>query len=396
MMRNFRTALLIFAWAGTIPLTAAKNCPSRLLSHLHPLGGSPFSWALELRGFDHLVEGENFVYYGLGGMLRFEPGENLSLDLEAVYRPKRYGDCAPAKGLSPFQLKTLSLNLYLEGPDVEIRAGRQEVLLGSGLVLNDFFDAVSLEAGLSGLTLRAGAGVLALQAAKEALYCQKCFFYEFRSSWKGFCRSNYGDHGMAYFDLTGSLGKNRRAGLLYLRTWAPPSGFSSHTLSLHGNLRLPGRVNLFTEAAIQKLDEVPGWAHGWFLEAVRNFNFRGLGTLTLRAAGLFGSADGTSLFTPLYGNLFMGDRQHYSVRQGRILGFRVRFLPEFLKSISLETAYFFNPARGFGDPLTDEFDLGLDIRLFKSENLRIFTVWSRSMTPVGRIGQLRMETRVNF
>jgi len=390
----FRILLLIGLSAA--PLSAAKNCPSRLSSFLHPVGDAPFFWAVELRGFDHLVDGLNYTYFGIGGWLRFEASENLSLDLEAVYRPKRYGDCREAEDLSPFQLRTFSLNASLEGPAVDIRLGRQEIIRGSGLVLNDFFDAVSTEASLFGVDVSAGAGILALPAAKESLYCQKCFFYEYRSGWKGLCRSEYGDYGMAYIDLTGSPGKRHRLGLLYMKTWAVEPGFSSHTLSVHGNWRLPGRVNLFTELATQRPENHTGWVSGWHVEAIRSFRIKRAGSLTLRAGSLFGQARGRLLFTPVFGNLYLGDRQHYSVRQGHILSFRARFTPVFFKAISLDAAYFSNPAHGLADPVTDEFDLGMEARLPRSEKFRIRFVYSRSMTPSGPVHQARIDTRINL
>lgn len=395
-MRKTLIWLLVLGWLGVASLDAAKDCPSRLLSFLHPVGDLPLSWALELRGFDHLVDGENFVYSGIGGWLRFEASENLSLDLEAVYRPKRFGDCSEAAGLSPFQLKTLSLNVFLEGAGAELSLGRQEILRGSGLILNDFFDAVTAEFSLLGFDVSAGAGILALQAAKESLFCQKCFFYEYRSGWKGFCRSEYGDFRMAYVDLTGSFGKHSRLGLLYLISGAAEPGFSSHTLALHSRWRLPGRVNLFTEMAAQRLGDPARWSAGWFVEAMRTFRFKGIGNLTLRAGSLYGRNDNQILFAPVFGNLHMGDRQHYSVRQGHILSLRARYAPDFLKSISLDTAYYRNYAHGLADSLTDEFDMGVEIRLPRSERFRIRAVYSHSMTPDGPVHQVRIDTRINL
>jgi len=393
MKKNILLVTLIF---GLTLGAAAKDCPSRLYSNLHSLGSSPLYWAFELRGFNYIVDGTNYFYQGLGGLLHFEPSENFFIDIEGVYRPKKYRDCTQADELSAFQLKTLSLNYFWKGPGIELMLGRQQLLEGSGLVLNDFFDAMTIDFTVGNFDISLGAGILALQVAMESLYCQKCFFYEYKSGWKGFCNSEYGDYKTAFINIARRFGTGNNLALLYLKTLAKDESFSSDTFSLNSKVRLPIKLNLVTELVLQRLSQSGNWTHGLYLEIYKSWRFRKAGNLTLKLQNLYGSSNDNILFTPVFGNVYLGDRQHYSIRQGNILGVKAKFTPAYLKAVSINAAYYVSSKAYFSEFLTDEINLGLELRLFRSEKIRFKTVYSRAMTPEGPVNQFRLDTRINL
>ncbi|MCP2620234.1 hypothetical protein NLC35_03195 [Candidatus Aminicenantes bacterium AC-334-K16] len=373
----------------------AKDCPSRLYANLHQIGNSPFSWSFELRAFDYNVEGENYFFYGLGGLLRFEPHKNLIIDLEAVYREKKYVDCQRIKTVSPIQIKALNFQYSFEKIPVEIVAGRQEIRVGSGLVLNDFFDGLATQISIGDFELNFGAGLLALPIAKKTLSCQKCYFYEYKSCWKGFCNADYGDFKMIFAGILKRLGPNT-FGVNYLHTFSKDPHFDSAVISSYGRIKLPLGVRSVSEFAVQRLFYSNEWAYGFYWELSRVWRARKIGTFIVKLQNIYGSKIDNTFFSPVFGNIFLGERMHYSIRQGNTFGASIKILPRFWRAIDLYTAYFVNSREYFSPLLTDEFDIGINIRFDRSNKIRSSILFSRANTTRGLIHQLRFDVRLTF
>jgi hypothetical protein len=396
-MRGLRSAAaFILGLALTAaPALAVKDCRSRLTSGLNDLGSTGLSWNLELRGFYYGVDGTSYAFPGLGGWLRFEPSERWSFDLEAVVRDKAYLDYE-RDDLSPVQLKTALIRYHDPAGRFDLSLGRQEIQLADGLVMDEFLDAAQVEWRSGAFEVRAGAGILALSAAKESLYCAKCLFFEYRSCWKGFGESAYGDFKTAFVQASASLGPAGTAGLLYQKVEAADPAYGSDLAGVFGRLNLPLGWRLGFEGAVQKqpLHEAP--AFGFHVDLYRNWRIAGLGSLQFRLQDLYGSAEGSLLFSPTFGSLHLGDRQHYSVRQGHTIGLGLKLTPEFYKPITLTAGYYANAAKGLTGWRTDEIDAGLEWRPFGADWSRIYVGYARAATPTGLVHQLSLETRISF
>lgn len=396
-MRGPRSAaaLILGLALAALPALAIKDCRSRLTTGLNPLGGTGLSWNLELRGFYYGVDGTSYAFPGLGGWLRFEPSERWSFDLEAVVRDKAYLDYE-RNDLSPIQLKTALVRYHDPAGRFDLSLGRQEVQLANGLIMDEFLDAAQVEWRSGAFEIRAGAGLLALSAAKESLYCAKCLFFEYRSCWKGFGESAYGDFRTAYAQVSASLGPAGTVGLIYQKVAAADPAYGSDMAGLYGGLNLPLRWRLGFEAAVQKQPLHATPAFGFHVDLYRSWRISGLGSLQVRLQDLFGSAAGSLLFSPTFGSLHLGDRQHYSVRQGHTIGLGLKLTPEFYKPLTLSAGYFANAAGGLTEWLTDELDAGLEWRPFGADWGRVYLGYARAITRTGLVRQIALETRVSF
>ncbi|MBN1940531.1 MAG: hypothetical protein JW843_13165 [Candidatus Aminicenantes bacterium] len=396
-MKRVAALAVLAALAGlsSVSVVEAKDCPSRISSNLHPIGSSPFSWGLELRGFSYSVDSENYLFPGSAAMLRFEPSDAFSVEIEGLYRDKTYVDCDKAGDVSAFQLKTLTL-VFNPGKALGFRLGRQEIRVGNGLVLDDFFDAVVIDLSVGGFDLTGGAGTLALGAARETGTCQKGFFFEYKSCWKGTCGASYGDFNLAFAAVSRRLGEGFRLGILYERIFSAESVYDADIVSLFGQVRLPLGFRLFAEAAIQRFAASEDTAFGGHLQSLRSWRFSGVGTVQVKLHALYGSGGEQTYFLPTFGTMTLAERMHYSVRQGLSLGAEMIFTPEFFKILTLRAGYFGNSGYGFEAPTTQEIDLGVGLKPFKSDLLRLDIVYSAARTLSGPVNQFKMEARMTF
>jgi hypothetical protein len=395
MRLRLPTAALIVLALGAGPAWAVKDCRSRLSSGLNALGATGLSWSLELRGFSYGVGGTAYAFPGLGAWLRYEPSSRWTFDVEASIKEKAYLDYE-RPDLSPFQLKTALVRYSDAEGRFDLSLGRQEVQLADGLIMDEFLDAAQVSGRFGALEVRVGAGVLALSAAKEALYCSKCLFFEYRSCWKGFGESAYGDFKTGFIQASVSLGRAGSAGLLYQKVAAAETAYDSDLAGFFAGFNLPLRWRLSFEAAVQKQALHESVAFGWHAALARSWRIDGLATLQARFQALYGSADGSLVFAPVFGNLHLGERQHYSVRQGRTLGFEIKLTPEFAKRLTLAGSYWINSGAGWTDATTDELDAGAEWKPFRSEWARLYLGFSRAVTRTGLVHQLALETRITF
>jgi len=397
-MRSRALAFLLLASTAALtpsPALAVKDCRSRLSTGLNSIGSTGLSWNFELRGSYYGVDGSGYKFPGLGAWLRYELSSAWSFDLEATLKEKIALDYDRPE-LSPVQLKTAAVRYRDPRERFDLTLGRQEVQLADGLILDEFLDAVQIDLRSGRIDLRAGAGVLALSAAKESLYCSKCLFFEYRSCWKGFGESAYGDFRTAYIQASMSFGSGSSAGLLYQKIDAAETGYDSDTAGVFARIALPFRWRLSLEGAIQKqaLHDTP--ALGYHLDLYRSWRIGGLGTLQVRWQDLFGSSDGSLAFSPTFGNIHLGDRQHYSVRQGHTSGIGLKLIPEFYKRMTLSAAYWINGGSAWTDWTTDEADAGMEWRPFGSDRVRFYLNYARAVTRTGIVHQTALEIRISF
>ena len=383
MKRKILILLLlgVFAFAG-------KDCPSRLVANLHSITDT-LSAGMELRGFYYNVDGESYYFYALASMLRWEPNEYFSVESELNFKPKDFIPCElQGKGISPFVLRTLYLSYTPESEAYSLQAGRQLISESSGLMLDDFFDAVYITAERGRFSFSAGGGFLALDAARETKHCQRCYFYEYKNCWKGFCEAEYGDFRMGFLRIEGELSSRISASIMFLVADTHDEDLSSSNISMGFRVKLPARFKIYSEFALQRIKQEGQIAYGQDVQIIKSFRVKKLGTVFLKVHSLY--ATGDPLFTPIYGNISMGDRLHLTVRQGFTNGFSVKFMPSFARWLTLKGGWYYNSVFG------SEFDAGLEISFDRNEARRLLLYYSRANTGYGIVNQFRAELRINI
>ncbi len=383
-MRRAAAILLLLMLAGLI---AAKDCHSGLRSNLHEIA-SGFYLGGEWRGFYYNLNGSSYYFAAFDLLSRYEASENLSVEIEGLLRKKKYFNCQLDRKLSPVQLKTLSLEYYIESLDLSVKAGRQLITAGTGLVLDDFFDGLSLEGSFAGVDFYAGAGVLALQVAREGLYCQHCFFYEFKSCWKGICQADYGDHKLAFLLLSTSPAKGQKVGFLFLKAATEDPALSSSTFGLIWRGKLPLRFRIASEMVLQRFDQDGNFAWGWNLQLYRSIRLADVGSLYVKFTDLYGSVRDNVLFSPVYGNIRLVE---YTPRQGHTAGLQLQFTPSFFHSLTLLFSYYRNYL--FDSQLIEG---GLRIIAGKTGRFRVYLTFEQFQLGDAEKNQLRLETRIAF
>ena len=370
----------------------AKECPSRLFPNLSPIGGSALSWGSELHASAINLTGSNYWFFGLAAALAYETAA-LSFFAQGEYKEKKYSECQFPSDVSPFKLKRLSLDWKLDR--LTLSGGRQEVTVGLGLGLDDFFDGLRI--AYSGDTLHAemGALILARSVAREAFSCQSCYFFEYTSSWKNLKDSSWGDDKLLFADLTWRAG-GHSLGLLYMKSFARDDLFDFQQLGVHGVLKLPLDFKLQFEVSGQRFDRDGEFAYGHLLELGRRFPIDGIGMFELKLKHLYGSAAGNVLFTPLYGNASFGERMHYSVRQGSIWGSTIKIQPRLAKRLEINLQYYQNDSGLLSDIFSREWDAGFSYAIDKNKRYQLFINYAKTSGSTGTISQIAAEMRIIF
>lgn len=381
------TICMLIATAGL-----AKECPSRLLPNLRPIGGSPLSWGMELHASDYSISGTNYWFFGLSVALAYET-DTLSVFAQGEYKEKKYSACQYPEDISPFKAKRLSLDWKLDR--FTISGGRQEVTAGLGLGLDDFFDGLRIAFADKNLRAEMGAVVLARSVAREAFSCQTCFFFEYTASWKNLKQSTWGDDKLIFANLTWKIA-GHSLGLLYLKSIARDDLFDFQQLDVHGMIKLPLKFKLQLEVSGQRFDHSAELAYGHLVELGRRIPIEGLGTFEGKLKHLYGSASDNVLFTPLYGNASFGERMHYGVRQGSIWGGTLKFQPEFAKRLEFNLQYYQNDSGFFKDIFSREWDAGLTYAIDKNKRYQLYINYARTSGLTGTINQIAAEMRIVF
>ena len=381
-----KVLILILFVLSAAGLDATKDCPSPLNANLRDIGTSGFSWGLEGRGFFYHLDEGNYLFGGASLTLIYD-GKAASGEMEMVFKAKPEVPCGDHGDISPLQVRRLNGEFHLS-PRVSLRLGRQAIAAGFGMLLDDFFDGAVVRLGRSG-RLRLGGGVIARSVARESLGCQKCHFYTFKSCWKDLWNQEWGDTGMAFLAWEFPLGRQRFEFML-IRGFSTDQRFRNTSAGLSGRMRLGPHWRLAAEAAAQYSDGGI-FSLGFAAEVYRNWRLSGLGNLTLRFRTLAGPGELDGRMLPVFGNFYLGDRQHYSLRQGMILGAGLAWTPRFLRSGRFEVEYL---VQVDGGPRSDELDLRLRVDLLPRGRLRWLAGYALWTAPQGdRSSQFQTQLR---
>ncbi len=383
-MKRTAAALLLLLLAG---MTSAKDCHSGLRSNLHEIA-SGFYLGGEWRRVYYNLNSNSYYFAAFDLLSRYEAGKNLAIEVEGLLRKKKYFNCHLDRKLSPAQLKTLSLEYYIESLELNIKAGRQLITAGTGLVFDDFFDGLSLEGSFAGMELYAGAVVPALQVAREGLYCQPCFFYEFKSCWKRICQTDYGDHRLAFLMLGTSAARGQKVSFLFLRAATQDPVLSSSAFALIWRNKFPLRFRVASEMALQRFDQNGEFAWGWNLQVYRSIRLGEAASLYLKLTDLYGSVRDNVLFSPVYGNIRLVE---YTPRQGHTAGLQLQLTPSFFHSLTLLLSYYRNYL--FDSQL---FEGGFRIIAGRTGRLRVYLTFEHFQLGDAEENQLKLETRIAF
>lgn len=387
MVKSLVPLLTISLLGVALVLPGAKDCPSPLYANLRDIADSGFSWGLEGRGFFYHANGQDFFFGGASLVMLFDK-EAASGEIEMVYKPKPDVPCGDEGDISPFQIRRLNGEFRLSSR-MAVRVGRQAMAAGTGMLLDDFFDGAVLSLGRK-QHLRIGGGVYARTVAREALGCQKCNFYTYKSCWKDLWNQEWGDTGMAFLAWEFPLGRQRLE-LTVIRGLSTDPRFRNTSAGLSGHLRMGPRWRMLVETGIQYSDG-GGFSVAAAAELFRNWRISGLGNLTLRIRLLTAPDPVESRILPLFGNLYLGDRQHYSLRQGTILGVGFSWIPRFYSRSRLEAEYFMQMDT---EAPTDELDLRLRVDLLARGRLRWLAGYARWTGPDG-VRSSQFQTQLRF
>ncbi len=369
----------------------SKDCPSRLFANLKPIGDTNFYWGVELKSFFYNYNGENYLFGSISSAISYE-GESSSFQFEGIYKDKKYTPCKDLPEISPLQIRRLNFEKYLSD-NFSINLGRQEITVATGLVLDDFFDGLSFKIGDRSY-LSGGAGVYSIYVAKEAIGCQKCFFYNYRPCWKNLVHTEWGDILMGFLQYNLRI-KKSEYGLLYVRSQTQDPNMRTNTLSLYSKIRITRSFQIFSEFAIQHFDIDNDIAYGINTSVLKTIRYSSFGSLSLKLSYLHGSTGENSMFTPIFGTTYFGERQHFTVRQGNIYGAVLKYIPSIYKKSSIKFAYYLNSEKSAFDFISDEFDATLELNLDKREKYKIlatYSVWSG----VYKGSQIAVNLRIVF
>lgn len=369
-MKKYLISFVIFF--NMIILGFSKDCPSRLFANLNQIGDSDFYAGLELRAFYYNYNDVNYYFGSLSLGFTYET-DNTSIQFEGNLKEKKYTPCNEFPEISKFQIRRLSWEQYLSD-NLSFNIGRQLMTIGKGLILDDFFDGMSVKLGDRN-SLSIGAGIYSIYVARETMGCQKCFFYNYRPCWKNLHNTEYGDILMGFVNYDFRIKKNSFS-ITLLREQHKDNSMRSTFLSFYSRINLPLKLKLFSEFALQFYDYSKEFAYGANLTLQRGFNLNGIAKVLLKTDFLYGSENENVMFTPIFGSVYIGERQHFSVRQGSTYKFECKITPNFFKRVNLKLDYILNTLNYYFEPVSDELDLRFEINFDKHEKYKLITVYS--------------------
>ncbi len=378
-------ASLLFAVALLAVFPAqAKQCPSRLEEKKHQVGERELYWGLEFR-LTHFFMWEKDLsapgpaytfdhagFFALRGVTEWAPAPWVNLRLEAEAKVRNGVDNCNAWAVDlkkHFQLIPQLRNLYAQfepGEDTQLRVGRQNIAWSSQALLDNFFDAVSLEQKLGkNFRAEAFAGVFAPELTRETLGCGYELYYENRRAWKRLCTMNYGDvlMGGAVLSLSHLKPHRIRAAALYQwdrrdaqeATPQQPEPLSS----LFGSLAISGPIgeNLSydAEALVGYKPDARAWIPGYVAAMEATFDMpRGHLSLVPRLAGSFPDGEGNH-FTAIGEHFDLGARSRYGLYDGHVKSLMVRYR---WWAYRVEAGYHLHSADIAGGIVDDEVEVG--------------------------------------
>ena len=228
-------------------------------------------------------------------MLRFEPSDSFSVEFEGLYRDKIIRRLRQSGDVPAFQLRTLAV-VFAPGKALNVRLGRQEIRVGNGLVLDDFFDAAVVD--FFGRRIRSrrrsriprppgGPGNPGLS--------EGIFLFIKKSCWKGTCGASYGDFALAFASVSRRLGEG-----FHLRCtekiFAANGSYDAEIISLFGQAQASLR---FPDVRRSRGPAVCGFKGDgfWSPFGLRSWRFSGAGSVQVKFHALYGSGGDRTYFS---------------------------------------------------------------------------------------------------
>ncbi len=375
--------IIIFIFTFTFVFNGSifsKECPSKLYSNLHYFRESGIFGGAEFKGFFYNYLDENYRFGSATFVLGYE-SDKFTLNLEGMMKKKDFIPCENYPETSPFKIRRLNIEYYLSDT-LTLKLGRSEITFGNGLILDDFFDSFifSYEGDFD---VDFGAGLMSIDVSKEALSCQKCYFYIYRNCWKNLLQKEWGDVYMGFFNLSYTK-KGFTQGLLFVVSMEKEPYLNTYSASFYGKYKMLFKTKLFYELAIQYLESVKDIAYGASLKILKGIN-TSYGNILIEGLSLYGSEE--TYFYPLFGNTSLSEVYHYTPRQGLSLGCVLKFHPSVIKNIKFKAGYFGNISQSYESFISDEFDLSTEVSFDKNGKYRIIInhsilrgIYERSLT----------------
>lgn len=403
-------------------LSWSRDCKSLLFPNLNPLGETGLYYGTELRGSYYFVkeqeEQDNIFLPSLSLGLQYEAPKNIFLQFQVLARRKdkvHDKSCENEWLTEIFDFETghgsrnrygynnqecssegLNLNIRQAWAEIPfdpliIRSGRMNLAFGNQLVLDNWFDSVELNLSLKKLDVSLFGGILAKDVARGVSSCQHCIVYENRLCWTNICKSDWGDHKLLGATLSYKLLKEHHQSLLIMKQETPYESMDSDIASLYFNGKLISNFKYFGELGYQK-----------YKTSESTIGFSGIirGYFKKENVGLFQVGLGylyeNKPFDPVYGSLWLGERQRYMVTNGKVLSFETEFTPSFTKYLKFGTYYYLQLSRNDNSAVSNEIDLEALIKF--SDKRRFWLVYSilNFQGELEKKQQVKLETRLIF
>ena len=368
-MKRLIFALLLLP----VSMLLGKNCPSILQSNMRQIAELPVYYGLEFRTIhyyenDYVYETDERVHrhigmVGVNGAGKWSITDDLIAFTELTFRMKNIGNCYYDE-LSPvFQIRQAYVEWQIK--NLKLSAGRQNLVFGSQALLDNWFDAATIEYKFhKKFTASVFGGVFIPALAREMAACLFERVYEYRGGWKKLCSSAWGDDIIAGGVLTFNFFKKHPIQVMYLLQQSNHSDLSANYFSAFTKGPLPGkRFSYYAEVMYQH--KTDGASFPAFV-GVLGKSFRLKKMMLEIQAGWAGTLAkyAEDRFTPIFETMHMGRSKRYSLYNGhtRFARFKLK-LPK--QKMNFQLAYYNNTQELMASPNSDELELGVVKNFFK-------------------------------
>jgi hypothetical protein len=441
------TALILISLA--ISSGWSRDCESLLASNLTQIGDTGLEYGVELRASYYLVkygdtldkillpsaafmtqyQASNGWFFQFEGLLRYkdlipsrececEGNGHLAFEAPSVWFSRnRYasrtgvadggdgnhmgsgcdGECKYSQEGLYFNVRQAWAEIPVEDR-LLLKAGRRNLAFGNALALDNWFDSVELEMDLGKLDLSLFGGVLAKDVARGTSSCQHEIVYENLLCWTKICQADYGEHQILGASISLNLLKDHKQNVLLMRQEAPGDDRDADIASVYMNGRLVSTLKYFVEGAYERYRTSTGGVNTYGLSGILRGYVRNdkVGMLQFGLGYLYGSESDGLPFAPIYGSLWLGERQRYWVKNGNIGYLQTKFSPMNSKHLNLSASYFHQLSKEDSLSESDELDLGIDLKLTDSKKIGLVYSLTNLADSSERKSQIKLETRLVF
>lgn len=415
---------LLFIFTFGVPVQA-KQCPSRMAEKMHQVGEHELYWGLEFRlthffMWDKDLSADQPAYefnhggfFALRGATEWAPVPWVNFRLETELKARNGVDNCNAWAVDlkkEFQLIPQLRHMYVQlepADDTQVRVGRQNIVWGSQALLDNFFDAISLDQKLGEkFQLEAFAGVFVPELTRETLGCGYELYYENRRAWKRLCTMNYADvwMGGAFLTLKHFKPHRIRFAGLYQRDRRDDQEISPQhpepLTMVFGSFSVSGPIgetlSYDAEALIGYKPENQAWIPGYVTSLEATFDMpRGHLFLIPRAIGSFPDTQGNH-FTAVGEHFDLGARARYGLYDGHVKSLLVRYR---WWAYQMEMGYHLHSADFVYDFIDDELEAGITFFWKNDPRYQFIATYSLINTFIGDLAPnhgFRIQARILF